>query len=121
MNDTNNTNEVTTQPNFRSWDQLTRREQLLSQISDTYKEINGFRPRWNTDHMSDDQLQAWQDEMVLEIHNQIEAERAEELAHEKAVQEAMTPKGFTLGMVWKSNNKSYSPFEDSQEYHESFA
>jgi hypothetical protein len=98
MNDTNNT-EVTTQPNFRSWEQLTRREQLLSQISDTYKEINGMRPRWNMDHMSDDQLQAWQDEMVQEIHDQIEVERQEELAHEAAVKRALTPIQFTIGMV----------------------
>jgi hypothetical protein len=92
MNDTNNT--------FRSWEQLTRREQLLSQISDTYKDINGIRPRWNMDHLSDDDLQKWLDDMFVDLRSQMEQERADELAHEAAVKKALTPKTFTLGMVW---------------------
>lgn len=115
---------------FKTWEQLTRREQLISMISDTYKDLNGFRPYFGeSGSMTDDQLQGWYDDLCKEIRQQIEADRIEEerlrqeeLAHERAVKQALTPfSGFTIGMVWKSNNKSYSPFEDSQEYHESFA
>ena len=33
---------------IRSWEQLSKLEQLQSTFSDIYKEVYGFRPRWMT-------------------------------------------------------------------------
>lgn len=42
--------------NIRTWDQLTKREQLLSTWSDVYKEVNGVRPR-HQPPQTDDELE----------------------------------------------------------------
>ena len=39
---------------FRTWDQLSKLEQLQCIYSDTYKEHYGFRPRPSTEHCNDE-------------------------------------------------------------------
>ena len=82
---------------FPSWDQLTRRQQLLSMISDDYKSLNGFRPRFNVDHMSDDGLEQWHNEIVADIAVEMAREARDEAEHNYRVSESMSRKPWMLG------------------------
>ena len=82
---------------FPTWGQLTRREQLLSMISDDYKSLNGFRPRFNVDHMSDDGLEQWHNEIVVDIAMEMAREACDEAEHNYRVSESMTRKPWALG------------------------
>lgn len=43
---------------FKSWEELSRKEQLASEHYDFYKEVHGIRPRWmNYDAMSEQDLE----------------------------------------------------------------
>lgn len=52
--------------------QESKREQMEDLFSDMYKELNGFRPRRDLSHMSDEQLQFQIDEMQSDINKSIE-------------------------------------------------
>ena len=82
---------------FPSWDQLSRRDQLLSMISDDYKSLNGFRPRFNVDHMSDDALEQWHNEIVADIAVEMVREARDEAEHNYRVSESMSRKPWALG------------------------
>lgn len=98
MNDEQSLNGVAHNFAFRTWEQLSERDQLLSMISDSYKSINGVRPRWDTSHMTIEEVRAWNDDLTNEIRATIEQEAADELAHKKAVKAAMTVHtGFSIG------------------------
>ena len=43
---------------FKSWDEMTEEEQLLTTISDVHKDAYGFRPRSRYDGMTVEQLKA---------------------------------------------------------------
>lgn len=51
---------------MRSWDELSRVEQLQETFSDFHKDVHGFRPRW----MSDDQWnsEAWLEQEIQALH-----------------------------------------------------
>lgn len=82
---------------FPTWDQLTRRQQLLSMISDDYKSLNGFRPRFNVDHMTDDDLEKWYNEIVADLAVEMVREARDEAEHNYRVSESMSRKPWTLG------------------------
>lgn len=65
---------------FRTWEQLSVVEQLQSDYSDFYKEVNGFRPRF----MSDEQ---WNSEAWLRAELAILAEQAKVVAAEETRRE----------------------------------
>lgn len=77
------------------------RDQLLSDISDDFKSLNGFRPRFSKEHLTLEQLQDWHNEIKADIARMMEDERNEELAHEQAVKRAMVPNGWTIGELVK--------------------
>jgi hypothetical protein len=60
---------------FKSWDDLTEEEQLLSTISDVYKDINGFRPRSIYNDMSVEQLRSALDDLYVEAEESFNAEQ----------------------------------------------
>ena len=65
---------------FKSWDELSRKEQLASIHYDYYKDVHGIRPRWmNYDAMSEAELEAELDQLGRE---------AEVQAREEALQQA---------------------------------
>ena len=80
------------------------REDLSSYISDTFKAINGYRPRWwDMDDMSleglRDVAKSLEDEVVASIKRDRaeEAHRQQEMAvHHLAVAKAMKPASFTF-------------------------
>jgi hypothetical protein len=80
------------------------REDLSSYISDTFKAINGFRPRWwDMDDMSLEGLRdiakSLEDEVVVTIKRERAEEaarQAEMAAHHLAVSKAMKPANLTF-------------------------
>jgi hypothetical protein len=70
---------------FRNWEDLSRRDQLLSMISDDYKELTGVRPRYNTSNKTDDELQAWHDDICADLARKAQGDLADKIAHERAV------------------------------------
>lgn len=82
---------------FRTWEDLTRREQLLCMISDDYKSLYGFRPRGDYSHMSDDDLQEWHNEIRETLSWEMDRKRQDEREHSRRVSEAMTRQPWTLG------------------------
>lgn len=77
---------------------LTRKQELIGMISDDYKVLYGVRPRFrNFDETTEAELEAWHAEICESIREQMAYERAEELAHQQAVAEAMTRKPWTIG------------------------
>lgn len=66
---------------FKSWDELSRKEQLASIHYDYYKDVHGIRPRWmNYDAMSEADLEAELDQLGREAEVQAR-EEAEQQAH----------------------------------------
>lgn len=82
---------------FRSWDQLTRREQLLSMISDDYKDLYGFRPRGFSSDMTDDDLQGWYDEIREDLDRKFERKARDKQEHERRTAEALSRTEWTIG------------------------
>ena len=80
------------------------RADLASYISDTFKSINGIRPRWmNLNDMSLEDLRAEAKSLEDEVVVTIKRERAEEAArqaemaaHHLAVSKAMKPASLTF-------------------------
>ena len=48
----------------KSWEELTRVEQLQCEFSDFYKEVHGFRPHWPRSQWND---QAWLEAQITEL------------------------------------------------------
>lgn len=70
----------------------TKREELINLISDTYKELNGIRPRfYNWDAMTEEDLEAEYSELSNQVLRRILEQRNEEREHQAAVAKAMTP------------------------------
>lgn len=66
---------------FKSWDELTRKEQLEETVWDMYKEAHGFRPRHlNLAAMSEDELDAMYQNLLVEIERAEKARRADQAA-----------------------------------------
>lgn len=63
---------------FKSWEELTVREQLLTTISDVHKDVYGFRFRGNTDHMSDADLENFLNELAADAEADAIREREQE-------------------------------------------
>ena len=83
---------------FKSWNELTERQQLLSDISDDYKSLNGMRPRWNMDFMTIDDLRQFHNQILTDLKHVMEWERQEERNHNLAVERAMTRhSGWSIG------------------------
>lgn len=78
---------------FRSWEDLSRREQIISMISDDYKSLNGVRPRFNLDHMTDDDLERWHMEICRDLGKAIDEER------QQAVKKSMSRQPWSLGDI----------------------
>jgi len=51
---------------FPTWDEMTEEDQLLSEISDVYKDINGFRPRSILNDMNVEDLRVF----LADLHKQ---------------------------------------------------
>jgi hypothetical protein len=97
MTTTTDSSSSTETSTFRSWDQLTRREQLLSMISDDYKDLYGFRPRGSVDDMTDDDLQVCYDEIRADLDRKFERKARDKQEHERRTAEALSRKEWTLG------------------------
>lgn len=87
---------------FKTWEELTRREQLVSMISDDYKSLHGFRPRFDWATWSEEELENYhrsiQDDLMAEVAREqeeqgfiVDADRPEVFEH----------KPFTIGDVVK--------------------
>ena len=64
---------------FTKWEDLSRRDQLLSEISDTHKSAYGVRYRGNVDHMTDADLEQMLDRLYDAAH--------EECKHQEEMQD----------------------------------
>ena len=70
---------------MKSWEELSRKEQLAATHYDFYKDVHGIRPRWmNYDAMSESELETELDELGKQsvVQAKIEAE-----AEAKAIEE----------------------------------
>ena len=57
----------------KDWDDLTEREQLLTYISDCYKDVYGCRPRGIYNDYSVEELRSTLDRLVEDANTQYEA------------------------------------------------
>lgn len=65
---------------FKSWEELSRKEQLAAEHYDFYKEVHGIRPRWmNYDAMSEQDLE----QELAALSKTAEVVFAEEAAREQ--------------------------------------
>ena len=55
---------------FPTWDQMSEKDQLLTTISDVYKDVNGFRPRGYFDY-SVGELKCVLDELYKDMEREI--------------------------------------------------
>jgi hypothetical protein len=86
------------------------RDDLVGYISDTHKEINGFRPRPNWSELTYEQLDVWGRELAAEVvkyrkeaakRNRITRglRRAQQRAWEQKKRSYFTPACITLGEI----------------------
>ena len=86
------------------------RDDLIGYISDTYKEINGFRPRPVWSEISYEQLDKWGRELAAEVvtHRKSEVKReriarnlrrAQQKAWVEKKRSYFTPVNFTIGQL----------------------
>lgn len=68
------------------------RQDIINQISDSYKDLNGFRPRWSWDRYTDAELEAELNDIFDQLDRQMKEEIEDERKHKEAVDNAMTPK-----------------------------
>lgn len=100
-----------------------KRSQLVSYISDAYKDVYGFRPRgYDWDNMSMDELKKWSDELSEEATREFEREEARKA-------EAVTSfKGFINEMIgwgakdrqtalrWLTENETFHHIQDVEHW-----
>ena len=70
---------------FRTWEQLSRKEQLAATHYDFYKDVYGIRPRWmNYDELSESEIELELDRLgaAAEVQRKIESD-----AEAKAIEE----------------------------------
>lgn len=75
------------------------RDMWISQISDTYKEIYGFRPRSDMSRYSVKQLEIMAGGLDKMLRQQMDQEKADDEQHQTATQQAMTPKQWNVGDI----------------------
>lgn len=80
-------------------------------ISDDYKTLNGFRPRWNFTTWSVEALLAFKLNLEEEVHLAIEDDFIAGQQHEAAVEAAMTPKNLPIGDIFGHINLTSPPPE----------
>lgn len=74
---------------MKSWNELSRKEQLAATHYDFYKDVHGIRPRWmNYDAMTEEELEKELDQLGRES----EVQRIEEEKREKAAIESIEMK-----------------------------
>lgn len=86
---------------FKTWEQLIEKEQLLCMISDDYKSLYGFRPRNIREDITVEELREWHQEICEDLKREMEYERAEELAHEQAMAKAFQKTPWTFGEIMR--------------------
>ena len=65
-----------------------KRNEVLSWISDLYKDVYGIRPRgYNFNEWSDDELEAYTDQLIAQLKENEELERLQEEADVKSFEE----------------------------------
>ena len=65
-----------------------KRNEVLSWISDLYKDVNGVRPRWyNFNEWSDGELEVYTDKLIVQLKENEELERLQEEADVKGFQD----------------------------------
>lgn len=84
---------------FKTWEQLSEKEQLLCVISDDYKTLMGFRPRGIRPDITVEELRAWHAEICEDIRREMEQERKDEEEHEAAMARAFTRVPWTMGEI----------------------
>jgi hypothetical protein len=73
---------------------LTERQNLICEISDTYKSLNGFRPRWNFSAWTTEQLR----EEAADLQRQVERDiREEQEAAEREAACLVPSPAWTIG------------------------
>lgn len=93
-------------------DGVNEREDLASYISDTFKAINGIRPRWwDLREWSLDDLRAEAKSLEGEVVASIERDRAEE-AHRQA---EMAAHHLAVSMAKKPIARTFKPFANLKE------
>jgi hypothetical protein len=95
MSDTESNKGINFNYAFHNWEDLSERDQLISMISDLHKDIHGFRPRWNFDSLSDQDLQ----ERFDGLQSLLSCEIWEEMETLRKLREASTRKEWTVGDV----------------------
>lgn len=64
---------------FKSWEEMSRRDQLAATYYDFYKDVHGIRPRWmNLDAMTEQELEAELDLLEKEAKVVFAREKAEQ-------------------------------------------
>jgi hypothetical protein len=64
---------------FKTWEELSRKEQLAATHYDFYKDVHGIRPRWmNYDAMTEAELEAELDQLSKESDVQAAREKEEQ-------------------------------------------
>ena len=88
------------------------REDLASYISDTFKSINGIRPRfWNLQDWSLADLRAEAKALEVEVVESIERDRAEEAAR----QQDMADHHMAVALAMKPVSQTFKPFANIKE------
>ena len=90
------------------------RVEVLSWISDLYKDVNGVRPRfYNFNEWSDNELEIFTDQLIAQLKENEEKERLQEIADVKSF-EIQVQKTIELGS-WSSIfpiNKDKVPYDE---------
>ena len=90
-------------PTFKSRNELSNREQLLCLISDDYKDLTGFRPRFNgIENMTDDELRQWHNQILTDLRAEIYTQTFNEAETSRRTAQAMTRQEWTIGDIWKA-------------------
>ena len=88
------------------------RQDLASYISDTFKSINGIRPRfWNLQNWSLADLRAEAKALEVEVVESIERDRAEEAAR----QQEMADHHMAVALAMKPVSPTFKPFANLKE------
>jgi len=93
-------------------DGTNERQDLASYISDTFKSINGIRPRfWNLQNWSLADLRAEAKALEVEVVESIERDRAEEAAR----QQEMADHHMAVALAMKPVSQTFKPFANIKE------
>jgi hypothetical protein len=92
------------------------KDDLVSQISDRYKELNGFRPRLNFSEYSTEQLAAMLKEIEDDLRAEMDMEKKDDEQHSSAIEKAKTPPKWNVGDIakLKETNRKNSMFDKNK-------